>query len=122
MKHLSMFAFATILGAAACGSDTSSGNTGTDCSAQDAPTYETFGQAFMADYCASCHSASVKGADRMGAPTDDVFDDLSAIQQKSDELTNEIVTERSMPYGADSKKPSDEERKLFGAWMACGAQ
>jgi uncharacterized membrane protein len=122
MKHLSIFVFAAVTSSLGCGSDSGTSNTSVDCSAQDVPTYDTFGQAFMTEYCASCHSASVKGAARMSAPTDDQFDELAEIQHKSDELTNEVVTERSMPYGNASKKPSDDERKLFDTWMRCGAK
>jgi uncharacterized membrane protein len=122
MKHSRVFGIAALLTLMACGSDSSSSDNKVDCAAQDTPTYETFGQAFVADYCASCHSASVMGAARMAAPTDDQFDKLSEIQRKKDELLNEVVTEEAMPFGPDSKKPSADERKLFETWMLCGAK
>lgn len=105
----------------ACGDDKDEGSD-VDCSAADVPTYETFGKAFVEDYCASCHAGTVTGAARNGAPVGDTFDTLAEIQAKSDQLHEEVTIEKAMPFGAASKKPSAEERELFGTWMECGAK
>jgi uncharacterized membrane protein len=103
--------------AGACGSDAK----GPECPpTKTSLTYTNFGQAFMTTYCASCHAGSVTGAARQGAPTGDVFDTLSQIHAKSDDIIHEVAVEKSMPYGAASKKPTDAERQQLGEWLACG--
>jgi uncharacterized membrane protein len=50
-----------------------------------------------------------------------VFDTVEQARAKSDEVTNEVTIEKSMPFGPSSLKPSATERELFGEWVACGA-
>jgi uncharacterized membrane protein len=116
---LKMMCVSLVLVAAACGDSTSS-NGDASCTAADAPTYETFGQAFMTDYCSSCHSASVTGTARLGAPPEDVFDTLAQIQGNTEELAHEVES-KAMPFPTAKKFPTDAERALFTQWMSCGA-
>lgn len=86
-------------------------------------TYENFGKQFFSDYCLSCHSSSVKGAARMGAPEDHNFDKLSEIDLLIDHVDQKAAkgpasTNLSMP--PSGKRPSDEERAKLGEWLACG--
>jgi uncharacterized membrane protein len=105
---------------AACGDDDDA--SGGDCSASDAPTYDTFGRAFIDEYCASCHGANVTGTARNGAPAGATLSTLAEIQAQADALRQVVSIGKTMPAEEASKKPSDEERELFGTWMACDAK
>src|SRR5688500_439205 len=54
--------------------------TGTECPQESTLTFANFGEAFMEDYCLRCHSSSVVGVDREGAPSDHNFDTLAEIR------------------------------------------
>jgi cytochrome c5 len=97
---------------------------GADCPDGSTLTYESFGQKFMSDYCLRCHSSSVKGADRKGAPADHNFDSLAEIEILIDHIDQKAAsgpesTNTSMPTG--DPKPSMELREQLGEWLACGA-
>lgn len=87
-------------------------------------TYESFGRSFMESYCLRCHSESVTGADRFGAPSDHNFDTIIEIQGLAGHIdqmagagpdsTNEI-----MP--TDDPAPTLAEREQLAEWLACGA-
>jgi uncharacterized membrane protein len=99
----------------------SGGGSAPDCPENSTLTYESFGKGFVDEYCADCHAASVTGTARQGAPKGDVFDSLTQIQAKSDELIDEVVIEKAMPYKTYDHQPSNDERDKFGEWLACGA-
>lgn len=87
-------------------------------------TYANFGQAFMQQYCLSCHSSSVQGAARNGAPTDHNFNSLSDIRSLADHIdlhagSGPGGTNEAMP-DSDPRPTLDERRKL-SQWLACGA-
>jgi len=82
-------------------------------------TYASFGQSFFATYCAGCHGGDV--SERQGAPSDYVFDTLEQVRALRADITQQAVVLRSMPFGSDSRKPSDTERERLGRWLACGA-
>lgn len=98
--------------------------TATVCPEGSTLTYEGFGRPFMESYCLRCHSASVTGAAREGAPSDHNFDTPIELQGLADhidrmagvgpEATNEI-----MPVG--DPQPTLEERQQLAEWLACGA-
>lgn len=98
--------------------------TGAACPEGSTLTYETFGRSFMETHCLRCHSASVTGAAREGAPADHNFDTLIEVQGLAEHIdgmagigpdsTNEI-----MP--TDDPKPTDDERAQLAEWLACGA-
>lgn len=86
-------------------------------------TYANFGQPFMESYCLRCHDQALKGAARHGAPTFHDFDTLfgiKAVAEHIDETTaaGPAATNDGMPN--DGKKPTLEERKQLGEWIACG--
>ncbi len=85
-------------------------------------TYENFGEEFFTKYCNRCHSKDVKGADRMSAPADHNFDTLEEVEllaQHIDQLAAAgKVTNTKMPIS--DPKPTLEERKKLGEWIACG--
>ena len=98
--------------------------TGATCPEGSTLTYENFGKPFMESYCLRCHSESVIGADRQGAPSDHNFDDIISIRglamhidQKAGsgpDATNELMPE-------NDPKPTMDERVQLSEWLACGA-
>ena len=100
------------------------GPTGAICPEGSALTYESFGRAFFADYCQTCHASSVIGTDRQGAPSSHPFDtvleiraDAEAIDALSAAGPDRVNTDmpRSFPV------PTEAERFALGEWLACGA-
>jgi hypothetical protein len=85
-------------------------------------TYENFAKDFFAEYCNRCHGGDVKGDARMGAPADHKFDTLEQIEILADHIDQLAaagkVTNTKMPL--TDPKPSLEERKKLGEWIACG--
>jgi len=72
-------------------------------------TYESFGKAFVASYCISCHGASSRQVK---------LDTLPAIQAAKAQVKRAAVTSKAMPEGG--KQPTDEERAKLGQWLDCG--
>jgi uncharacterized membrane protein len=76
-------------------------------------------------YCVSCHSSTLSGAERRGAPSDHNFDSLIGIVEELDHIDEDAaagpnVVNRVMPP-AGLPAPSVAERTLLGEWLACGA-
>jgi len=93
------------------------------CPSDSTLTYATFGQPFMESYCTRCHSSTLMGAARMGAPLLHDFDTLPGITiftAHIDETAaaGPAATNTAMPIGDPT--PSLDERKLLGEWLACG--
>ncbi|MEY4630768.1 MAG: hypothetical protein RIQ81_888 [Pseudomonadota bacterium] len=82
-------------------------------------SWGNFGRAYTRKYCASCHSASLTGAARLGAPEGVNFDSAS------DALTQRVVMLRVAAPENGSMPPSvpvsPSERALFREWLNCGA-
>jgi uncharacterized membrane protein len=98
--------------------------TGAECPPASTLTYENFADGFMESYCRRCHSESVTGADREGAPSDHNFDDLVAIRGMADHIdemagSGPDSTNEQMPPDGDA--PTLEEREQLAEWLACGA-
>jgi uncharacterized membrane protein len=121
------FAFLALAGTASCGSDdhdedhegTASGAT---CPPGSTLTYANFGQNFMSTYCTRCHSSALTGDMRQGAPADHNFDTLAGILKMADHIDEEAA---AGPNGVNTgmpesdPKPSEEERRKLGEWLAC---
>lgn len=118
-------AIAAASGVAACGGDDhdhddGSGSSGAACPTTNAPTYDSFGRSFMSTYCTRCHSAMAM--DRHGAPSDHNFDTLSQIRSFAGHIdqyaaAGPSAVNTSMP--PDDLKPTEDERKKLGEWLAC---
>jgi cytochrome c5 len=88
-------------------------------------TYDNFGKQFFANYCQHCHASTVKGAARMGAPADHVFDtvdEISLLAPHIDEYAGSgpASTNTHMPP-AGNMAPSVADRQKLSEWIACGA-
>jgi uncharacterized membrane protein len=88
-------------------------------------TYENFGMTFMASYCTSCHSSTLTGTARNGAPVGYDFDTLDGILAEVEHIDEHAAagpdaTNEEMPPSA-GPQPTLEEREMLGAWLACEA-
>jgi hypothetical protein len=86
-------------------------------------SYEGFGKPFMERYCTRCHAASLRGSQRMGAPSFHDFDTLFGIKvvfDHIDETTAAGPASTNLGMPPDKPAPSVEERKQLGEWIACG--
>jgi hypothetical protein len=87
-------------------------------------TYEGFGAPFFEAYCLRCHSASVEGAARQGAPSDHNFDtqfEALALRDHIDYMAGagaEVINDQMPP---DTPAPTLEERRMLSEWLACEA-
>ena len=115
---------AAVLGAAACPGPEPE-PTGATCPPGSTLTYENFAAPFMTAYCTRCHSSTLFGADRNGAPIFHDFDSETGILNVANHVDEEAaagpnaVNELMPPDGA---KPTDAERFQLGEYLACRTQ
>ena len=82
-------------------------------------SWENFGQAFMLNYCNSCHSSAVTGSDRVGAPDEMNFDTLQDVMTWRINIHGAAAVEQAiMP---PSKHVGSDEKALLSEWLGCGA-
>jgi uncharacterized membrane protein len=117
-----LFALALVAGVAACHGE--GAETLATCPKTQTLTYANFGQAFMQKYCLRCHSASVQGSARLGAPSDHNFDSLADIRSLAEHIDMNAGsgpggTNTAMPEGDPT--PTTDERAKLSEWLACGA-
>ncbi len=96
--------------------------TQSECPTGSALSYANFGRSFMEAYCTRCHAASLRGADRQGAPSFHDFDTLFGVRAVFDHVdettaSGPAATNTSMP--PDGPTPTLAERKQLGEWIAC---
>lgn len=98
--------------------------TGATCPTENAPTFESFGDKFFADYCRGCHSANA--ADRHGAPGSQNYDTEEQVAAHAADIDqwaaagpgaiNTAMPDLSGPVHA---APTDAEREQLGQYLAC---
>lgn len=110
---------------ASCSSnDTGAGATGSTCPSSSTLSYDSFGKSFMDRYCVRCHSSTLTGSERNGAPSDHDFDTLEGLRATEPEHIDEQAAagpdhvNTAMPPG--DPRPSEAERRELGEWVACG--
>ena len=127
-NHLGFWAFAllAVAGAASCGGDDAHAEegkpSGAVCSSGSTLTYTTFGKGFMTMYCERCHSSALTGDKRNGAPADHNFDTFAGIFVMADHIDEHAAAgpdavNTAMP--PSDPKPTEEERRKLGEWLAC---
>ena len=97
--------------------------TGAKCPENNTLTYDNFGKKFFQDYCLSCHSTSVKGADRHDAPSDHNFDaleDIELLAPHIDQYAGSGPDANNTKMPPVDPKPTMEERQKLSEWIACG--
>lgn len=108
MKSTVFALLALALSAAACTTAQSTGIDSVSCPTDSTLTYASFGQAFFADYCTSCHTSRE-------SPT---LATQAQIQAHASQILEEAVYTTAMPEGT---AVSTAEREQLGEWLACGA-
>jgi hypothetical protein len=98
------------------------GPTGAVCPAGSTLTYDSFGRQFMTDFCVRCHSSTLMGAARMGAPLAHDFDTLAGVLLVADHIdqwaaAGPNATNTSMP--PSDPRPTEAQRLQLGEWLAC---
>jgi hypothetical protein len=124
-SSLTSFGAWSVLLLGACSSPApEQGPTGSSCPADSTLTYASFGKGFMDRYCVRCHASTLSGSERNGAPSDHDFDTLEGIHATEPEHIDEQAAagpdhvNTAMP--PDEPRPSENERRELGEWVACG--
>ncbi len=86
-------------------------------------TWSGFGQTFFATYCTTCHSSSIVGAARNGAPVGYDYDSAAMVRPHVTEIDEVAAsgpggTNTTMPFRGAA--PSVAERAMLGQLLACG--
>jgi hypothetical protein len=98
--------------------------TGSMCPEDSMPTYASFGSDFMQRYCTRCHAASLRSSARQGAPSDHNFDTLEGLRATDAAHIDEHAAagpgsvNTAMPPSLP--RPTMDERRKLGEWLACG--
>lgn len=82
-------------------------------------SYASFGESFFTGYCLGCHGAQRKGADRGGAPDGVDFDTLAEIRTRADAIFR-LAADANTLMPDSGPRPSADERRMLGDWLACG--
>lgn len=99
--------------------------TGTACPPSSTLTWENFGEEFMTSYCTRCHSSKLACGERNDAPLDHDFDSREGVLHVANHVDRyaaagtDAVNELMPKNGV---KPSEEERRKLGEWLACGTK
>jgi hypothetical protein len=113
---------------AACdGNDDDGGHetpSGAVCAEGSTLTWDNFAEDFFASYCTRCHSTTLSGAARNGAPNDHNFDSVEMVRDEIDHTDEQAAAgpdsvNTLMPISGPA--PTEEERRKLGEWLACGA-
>ena len=99
-------------------------STNSACAEGTTLTYETFGRTFMESYCTRCHSSTLSGPDRKGAPVFHDFDTVAGVRAVAEHIDQVAASgpgasNTLMPPGGPM--PSLEERQQLAIWLACGS-
>jgi uncharacterized membrane protein len=88
-------------------------------------TEQNFGRAFLDTYCTRCHSSTLTGAARNGAPVGFDWDRIESVREHAKQMNEEAganadgSVNRDMPL--NDPRPSDDQRRQLSEWLACGA-
>jgi len=96
--------------------ETGSGSSGATPSAT--VTYANFGDAFLRDWCRGCHSASLQGDARSGAPPSVDFNTHEDAGAWADRIEARALG--NAPTMPPASGPSPQELKLLSEWLAAG--
>jgi uncharacterized membrane protein len=96
--------------------------TQSECPAVDPPTHASFGMAFFTSYCTRCHSETLTGDARMGAPPTIDFDTESLVRMNTSDIDKQAAfgpKAHNMLMPFDAPFPADAERVTLGQYIAC---
>ena len=99
------------------------------------PSYASFGQQFMTDYCVSCHNSQLPRSQRHGAPLYHDFDSLLGVVQVANHIDEEsgigpaaenffmpparCPSQPGTVLDIDCPMPTEAERRELALWIAC---
>jgi len=84
-----------------------------------APTWESFGEGFVRNYCRGCHGPALEAGDRTGAPVGVDFATHQHVLERMQRFEARAASEQpTMPPGGG---PDEVELELLRRWIACGA-
>ncbi len=80
---------------------------GAECKEGSTLTWDSFGEKFMTDYCTRCHSSSLAGAARLGAPSDHNLDTVLDVREQIEHIDEQAAAGpdrvgTAMPIGASN--------------------
>lgn len=82
-------------------------------------TWASFAQGFFASYCTRCHSATLSGVARNGAPDGYNWDDEAAVRMHLDVIRSAVGVGNFMPPSAPT--PACDERRRIVRWIDADA-
>jgi uncharacterized membrane protein len=82
-------------------------------------TWATFAQGFFASYCTRCHSSTLTGGARNGAPDGYDWDVESAVRAHLDVIRSAVGVGNFMPPSAPL--PACDERRRLVRWIDAAA-
>jgi len=85
----------------------------------DGDTYVTFAADFFATWCTRCHSTTLSGADRNGAPEGFNWDDEPTVRAHLAQIREAVGVANFMPFTPPD--PSCDERARLVRWIDAGA-
>jgi len=91
-----------------------------DCPAGVVPNYEQDIRPVVETLCTGCHSSTLAGAGRNGAPAGVNFDSYAAVSAAALKANTRLGNE-SMPPGSSSKA-SAAQKRTFACWIKGGLQ
>lgn len=81
-------------------------------------TWQTYGEGAMRDHCTGCHSSTLEGAEREGAPAGVDLDTLDAVRSLAPRIEARVLDgEPTMPPVGG---PGEVERERLRTWLECG--
>jgi hypothetical protein len=90
-----------------------------DCLRDPPLTYDNFGEGFVEQFCAGCHSSLTPEVHRNGAPAGVDFDHYGAVLSWAERIEARVLEPepaRAMPPGGG---PTEEERERLSEWVRC---
>ncbi len=91
----------------------------TECPDGTVWTWDNLGEAYLLNYCTSCHSAALGDTERSGAPLTVDFDTPEAVQVWRANIIENISAEK--PTMPPTLHVPQEESENFLSWLKCGA-
>ncbi|WP_394842161.1 hypothetical protein LZC95_34420 [Pendulispora brunnea] len=95
---------------------------GATCPSGSTLSYDNFGRAFMESYCTRCHSSTLSGAARNGAPAYHDFDTLTGVLNVANHVDQYAAfgpSSKNEKMPPSNPRPSTDDRTKLGEWLAC---
>jgi hypothetical protein len=81
--------------------------------------WASYAQGFFASYCTRCHSSTLVGDARNGAPDGYNWDDQASVRAHLDLIRSAVGVANFMP--PSDPRPACDERRRIVAWIDAGA-